>query len=70
MAIITGNAVIHISRDAGMLVVHFSLIVFMAIDAAEYSVIGRIRMAVGAGVPGSLMFTGVDRKVQAVMIKC
>ena len=51
MAGVTGLAVVTITADAFMLIVHFIFIVLMAFDTGKLIVIGR-GVAVGAIEPG------------------
>lgn len=49
--------------------VHGSFVVFMAVQASEHAVIGRIGMAIGAGVPFPFVRTAVNGKELAVVIE-
>ena len=57
MALIAGEACIDISSYLIMLAVHIRLIVRVAVNATKGLKAGGIGMAVGAGSPGSCMFT-------------
>ena len=56
MTVETGNAVVGISLHIRVLIVHVGLVVFMAVDTTEKSVIPGIRVAVGTTVPLSFVF--------------
>ena len=70
MAIITCRAVVRISGNPLVLIVHLGLItVLMAIDATEYLVIIRVSMAVSAKRPGTGVMPGINRKILTIMIE-
>ena len=62
-------AIVDISGDFAMGIVHSALRVFVAGDAGEHRKVACIRMAVRAGRPPSSMVAGVNREIWAVMIK-
>jgi len=68
MAIITGAAQIDISRDALMFLIHFWLIMLMAEDTLKNGIIRRIDVAVGASIPLSFVFPGIDGEIQGIVI--
>lgn len=51
MTIKAGYAVIYVTGYTLVMLIRIRLIVFMAINAAEDRVVGRVGMAIGAGVP-------------------
>jgi len=53
---ITGNAVVSISAHTLVFFVHVGFIVFMAVNATENAIVGRIDMAITAKVPLTRMF--------------
>ena len=52
-----------------MLLVHFVLIMGVAVNAAEFVIVRRIGVAVRTRVPFSSMTSGVDREIQLVMVE-
>jgi len=40
-----------------MLIIHVWFIMLMTIDTAEYGIVGRVGMAVGAGIPLPLVLS-------------
>lgn len=62
-------AVVRIPGDAAVFIVHVGLIVLMAINAAEYSIVRRVGMAVGTQIPYPGMFPGIDGEILPVVIK-
>jgi len=60
-------AVVHISSDAFVFVICFSLL--MASQARENGIISRIGMAIGTGIPFALVFSGINREIFAIMIE-
>jgi hypothetical protein len=70
MTTVTRAAVVGITVHAIVLVVHLSLVVvFMAIDTRKDTVIRAIVVAIGAGVPFSIMPTTIDREVLLIMVE-
>ena len=69
MAGIAGQAVVLITANAVMGIVHIRLVMGMAIDTGEDSVVRRVGMAIGAEGPGTLVFPGIDREILAIVIK-
>jgi len=67
---IAGKAVILITSDSLVSVIHFRLVVMsMTINAAESIIICWVRMTIRAKGPGTLVFPGIDREVFSVVIK-
>jgi hypothetical protein len=56
VAVQAGYAVIHIATHATMFIIHILLVVLVAINTTEYSIIGRIDVTIGASVPFPIMF--------------
>lgn len=69
MAIVTCQAVVTIPRHAIMLIVHVCLVVFMAINATEDRIISRIGVAIGTGIPFSVMFSRVYGKILLIVVE-
>ena len=69
MALQARPAGIDISRDFLVFFVHLSFIMSMAVDTGEFVEIRSIRMAIGAGVPGSCVVTGIDGEVLLVVVE-
>lgn len=68
MTVQTGRTLPGVAGATPVLVVHLSLVVFMAEDALEDRIVGRIDMTVIAVVPLVAMRARVDREVLCVMI--
>jgi len=60
MAGITTQAVIHIAPNAPVFPVHLRLRMFMTVQAAKQSVVGRIRMTIVASCPLPSVTARVD----------
>ena len=70
MAVITSIAFIYISRNLVMLIRQLlSVIVFVAIDTAEYLEIAGSGMAFGAVVPFSSVFPAVNGEIHYIVVK-
>lgn len=70
MAAETRRAVVRISIDPVMMIIHIILIiVFMTVDACELAVIVRVVVAIGAGVPFPIVPSAVDREVLIIVIE-
>lgn len=69
VALKAGLVVVYIAADITVLFVHVCLVVFVAIDTGELSVVVRTGMAFRTIVPFSLVLTGVNREVLPVVIK-
>lgn len=57
---VTGQACragVHVAIYVIMLIIHFALVVLMARDACEFSIIGRVWMTLRTVIPFSLMLT-------------
>jgi len=70
MTCITGDTVVFVAPYARMLRIGLRFIMFMAVDATEEPVIGRIGMTFNAIGPCAFVFARVDRKILSVMIHC
>ncbi len=68
VAIVAGQAVVTIPTDILMLIIHVGAVVFMTIYATENSIVGRIGMAIGTGVPFTAVLPGIYRKILVVMV--
>ena len=70
MALETGIAVILVTADIIVLIIHICLVMFMAVNATEHGVIGRICMTIGTGSPFTVVLPGIYREILSVMVKC
>ena len=70
MACITGQAIIGIPANSGMMTIHICFVMGMTVDAAEFTIIGCIRVAVCAKGPCTLVLAGIDREIFIIMIEC
>jgi len=69
MAAETLRTVVRIATDfSNMFIIHICLIVFMAIDTTKYRVIGNVCMTVAAGIPFSLVLTGIYRELGIMLL--
>ena len=56
VAVKAGIAVVLVTAYLIVLIVHLGLVVFMTIYATEHGIVRRIRMAVSAGIPFTVVF--------------
>lgn len=68
MTVVTGVAFIDVSRHFLMRLIHLALVMCMAVNAREVVIVAA-DVTVGAGIPGLLMRTGVNREVEIVVIE-
>jgi hypothetical protein len=66
---ITSQAIVGITRNIFVFIVHIRLIVLMTIYTTENAVITRINVALGTRIPFTFMFTAIDREELVVMIE-
>ncbi len=66
---ITVNTAINISADFLVFIIHFGLVVFMAINAFKLGIIIFIDMTIGAIVPLAPVFTGINGKIFIIVIE-
>ena len=68
---IAGRTVISISTYPAMGIIRFGFIIMrVAVDAGKYSIVGRIRMAIGALIPnGTIVFPGINGEVSIMNCK-
>lgn len=69
MAVKTGRAVIGVVLHLTVLIIHFTLTVFMAINAFKTGELIGVHMTIRTGVPFTLMFAGINWKILRVMIE-
>ncbi len=69
MAGIAGTALINVSLHSLMAGIHIRLIMGMTGYTGEYTKVIRVSVAVAAGLPGTIMFTGINREVLSIVIK-
>jgi len=69
MTVEAGLTLVNISSDLIVLIVHVGLVVVMAADTGEFSIIAGIGMAFGATVPGAIVGTGVYREILGVVVR-
>ena len=62
-----GVAFVHVTGDFVMLIIHVLLIMLMAVNTTEDSVVVRIDVAVRTEVPLALMTSRVDREERVVI---
>lgn len=65
----TGRAVVGVSSNSIMLIIHICLVVLVAIDTTELGIVGCIGMTVSAGSPFTVMLARINREILAVMIE-
>ena len=63
MAVVAGSALIDISRDAFVLIIHVGLIMLVAENTFEDFIIIRINVTIGAEVPYSLVPARKNREI-------
>jgi hypothetical protein len=68
MAVVAGNALINISRNALVFVIHLLLVMFVAENAFKNRIICRIYVTIRALIPFSLVFAGIDGEKLRIMI--
>jgi len=68
--VVTCTAYILIISNFIVFVVHFCLVMLVAIDALEHTIVSRIHVTIGACIPFFSMFTGINGKILIVMIPC
>ena len=69
VAVKAGIAVVLVAAYLIVFIVHLGLIVLMTINAAEHGIVRWIGMAVSAGIPFTVVFAGIYRKILNIMIK-
>jgi hypothetical protein len=67
MAIQTCNAVVFVTGNVIVFVVHFWLTV--TLEATENSIVARIGVAIGTGIPFTVMLPAVYWKIQRIVIE-
>ncbi len=69
MAVVTRLAVVLIVLPIPMFVIHAGLIVRVAQNALEDSVVRRIHMTSRAGLPLAAMLAGINAEILAIVIE-
>ncbi len=65
---ITIRAVVNVSADAVVFIIHVGPVVLMTIDAGELGITCGVRMAVGTAAPLTIMFSGVNWERLGIMV--
>ena len=66
----TIHTVVNISADFPVIIIHICFIVFVAICAREYSIIGWLGMTINAVVPFFTVLPRINRKILTIVIEC
>jgi len=68
MAVVARSALVNISGNILMFIIHFGFVVFMAINAFKNSKVCTVYMAIAAGIPFVFVFSRIDGKILGIMI--
>jgi len=67
MAFQASHTLVEVAPHIIMFVIHFSLVVLVAVDATEHSIVAGIGMAFVAADPFSVVASGINGKILCVM---